>query len=236
VPYFSDFDYRAPQNAFIKGGKVVVTDGVISDTLVELDPKTGYLYVGTKLIGQKGKTYIIKVTVDGKTFQTSTTISAAPPKLDSVYFKVDHDSLGFIMQRFKEPAGSGDCYRWFAKRLHRDQFYAAPFNSAFDDQFIDGKSFEFGYDRGPQPNQLQDNRDDPERGYYKMGDTVIVKFCKIGLKEYDFWYTYYQNKASNGNPFSAPSNIKSMFDDYENVFGAFIGYSPTFDTIIIPKK
>jgi hypothetical protein len=236
VPYFGDFDYTAPEKAFIKGGEILVTDGTVTEKLKALDPNTGYLYLGTQLIGAKGKTYTITVTVDGKTFQTTTSISAEPARLDSLYFKVDHDSLGFIYQKFSEPPGSGDCYRWFAKRLGRDQFYAAPFNSVFDDKFVDGKNFEFGYDRGPQPNQLQQNSGDPERGYYKLGDTVVVKFCKIGRREYDFWYTYYQNKMSNSNPFSSPANVKSMFENYQECFGAFVAYSPVYDTIILKSK
>jgi hypothetical protein len=235
VPYFGNFDFNTPQNAFIKGGFVTVTDGTITDTLVELDPATGYVYAGFKLLGKQGKTYTLNVTVNGKTFTSSSTI-LSPPKLDSLYFKGEQDSLGFIWQRFSEPAGVGDNYRWFAKRLTKDQYYAAPFNSVFDDKFIDGKTFDFAYDRGPQPNKIQSYRDDPEQGFFKRRDTVVVKFCKIGKNEYDFWHTYYLNKASNSNPFSAPSNIKSTFGYNQDVFGAFVAYSPFFDTIIIPKK
>jgi hypothetical protein len=231
VPYFSDFDYTKPQNAFIKGATVIVSDGVMTDTLRELDPKTGYVYAGLKLLGKEGRAYTLRVIVNGKSYETTTNITHKV-KFDSLFFRTEHDSLGFIWQKFTEPEGSGDCYRWFAKRLHRDEFYAAPFSSVFDDKFIDGKTFEFGYDRGPQPNQIQEYREDPERGFYKIGDTVVVKFCRIGRREYDFWYTYYQNKASNSNPFSAPTNIKSMFSD-EEAFGAFVGYAPAFDTIII---
>jgi hypothetical protein len=213
----------------------VVSDGLISDTLIEPEPSQGYLYIGTKLLGAEGKSYRLQVTVDGETFETTTDIRKPAP-LDSLYFKGEQDSLGFMWQTFSEPAGGGDCYRWFAKRLGRDQFYAAPFGSVFDDKFIDGKTFDFAYDRGPQPNQLQQNREDPERGYYKRGDTVVVKFCKIGRREYDFWNTYYQNKSSNSNPFSAPANIKSMFADYKRAFGAFTGYAPVYDTIVIPDN
>ena len=236
VPYFGEFDYSAPQKAFIKGAFVTVTDGSFTDTLKEVDPNTGYFYLGTKLLGQQGKTYTLRVTVADKTFETSTTI-LNPPKLDSLFFiPADRDSMGFIGQTFSEPAGSGDYYRWFAKRINRDQFYAPPFNSVFDDKFVDGTVFDFSYNRGPQPNLLQPNSEDPERGYYKRGDAVAVKFCRIGKREYDFWLTYYQNKSSNGNPFSAPANVKSMFTDYENVFGAFVGYAPFFDTLNIPYE
>ncbi len=235
VPYFGNFDYSQPEKTFIKGAFVTVTDGTLIDTLKEFDPNTGYFYFGTKVIGQQGRSYTIKVSVDGNTYETSTSI-LSPPSLDSLYFKGEEDTLGFIWQKFSEPAGSGDCYRWFAKRLGRDKYYAAPFASAFDDKFIDGKKFDFSYDRGPQPNEVQEYRDDPERGFYKRGDTVVVKFCKIGRNEYDFWNTYYQNKSSNSNPFSAPANIKSMFGNNKGVFGAFVGYSPFYDTIIIPKN
>lgn len=235
VPYFGEFDYTHPEKAFIKGATVVVSDGDMNDTLREFDPATGYIYIGRRVIGRENHDYTIKVIVDGQTFETSTHIGT-PVHLDSLYFKAERDSLGFMWQMFSEPAGSGNCYRWAAKRLHHDLYYASPFNSVFDDKFIDGKTFEFGYDRGPQPNQLQENREDPERGFYKRGDTVVVKFSAIGRREYDFWYTYYQNKSSNGNPFSAPSNIKSMFTNYENAFGAFVGYAAAFDTIIIPKN
>jgi len=232
VPYFGSFNFEAPQTAFVKGALVTVTDGITTDTLKELNPVIGYIYTGSKLPGQTRKIYEISVTVNGKTFKTTTGI-LDPPSLDTAYFLLDHDSLGLIRQKFSEPAGSGQCYRWFAKRLGRDQFYAAPWGSAFDDKFVDGKTFEFTYNRGRQPNSLVANNEDPERGFYKLGDTVVIKFCQIGRNEYEFWNTYYQNRSSNGNPFSAPANIKSMFEDHENAFGAFVGYAPYFDTIIM---
>lgn len=235
VPYFGTFDFATPEKAFIKGALVTISDGAQIDTLKEIDPSQGYFYVGSKIIGQQGKTYYLNVTVNGKSYTANSTI-LTPAKLDSLYFKGEKDSLGFIWQRFSEPPGYGDCYRWYAKRLGKDVFYAAPYGSAFEDKFIDGKSFDFAYDRGPQPNQIQEYRDDPEQGYFKRGDTVVVKFCKIGRKEYDFWYTYYQNKSSNSNPFSAPANVKGTFDNPRDVFGSFIAYAPAFDTIIIPKK
>ena len=119
--------------------------------------------------------------------------------------------------------------------MNKDLFYAGPFNSVFDDKFIDGKSFEFAYDRGRQPGQSP-GYIDTDRGLYRRGDTVIVKFSRIGRTEYEFWSTYYMNKASNGNPFSAPANVKSMFSDPENAFGAFVGYAAYYDTIVIPRQ
>jgi len=238
VPYFSNFDLSHPEAVYIQDGFVTITDGTLIDTLQKFTlPNVPMpLYIGSKIIGQQGKTYTLKVTVKNNTYSSTSSI-LTPAKLDSLYFKGEkEDSLGFMWAHFTEPQGIGDCYQWFAKRLTKDFFYAAPFTSAFEDKFIDGKSFDFAYDRGPQPYDIQTYRDDPNAGYYKWGDTVVVKFCKIGRKEYDFWNTYYQNKASNSNPFSAPSNIKSTFGNDLEVLGAFVAYSPSFDTIIIKKK
>ncbi len=234
IPFFGNFDFSQPTKAFIKGAFVTISDGTLTDTLIEVDPTSGYIYLGTKIKGQQGKTYYLNVTVNGKTY-TADTYIYPPVALDSIYFKGEKDSLGFIWAHMHEPPGLGQNYRWFAKRLNRgDLFYAAPFNSVFDDKFVDGKAFDFAYDRGIQPNQVQSYKDDPEQGYFKRGDTIVVKFCTLGRKEYLFWNSYYLNKSSNGNPFSAPSNIISTAPG-EDVLGGFFGYSPSFDTLAIPK-
>jgi hypothetical protein len=238
VPYFSEFDLTQPEQVYIQDGFVTIDDGTLTDTLQKINiPNVPIpFYVGSKIIGVQGKTYTLKVTVKNKTYISVSSI-LSPVKLDSIYFKGEKDdSLGLIWARFSEPAGVGQYYQWFAKRYSRDFFYALTYASAFDDKFIDGKSFDFAYDRGPQPYNIQTYRDDPYAGYYKWGDTVVVKFCTIGKKEYDFWNTYYQNKSSNSNPFSAPANVKGTFGNDQEVLGAFIAYSPSFDTLIVKKK
>ncbi len=234
IPYFGTFDFTDPKKAFVKGAFVTVSDGTTTDTLKELDPTSGYIYFGSKLLGAVGKTYILSIKVNGKSY-TAETYIPPPVKLDSIYFKGEKDSLGFIWAHLSEPAGTGNNYRWMAKRTNADLYFAGPFNSVFDDKFIDGKDFEFAYDRGPQPNQIENNKNDPEAGFYKWGDTVIVKFCSIDRNSYLFWNTYYQNKSSNSNPFSSPANIRSTISG-DDALGAFCGYSPSFDTLIIVKK
>ncbi len=234
VPVFGNFDFTHPENSFVKGAFVTVSDGTAIDTLKEFDPNAGYFYYGTKVIAQQGKTYRLTVNLNGKTYEADTYIEP-PVKLDSIFFKGERDSLGFIWAHISEPAGLGNNYRWFAKRLNKnDASFAAPFNSVFDDKFVDGKPFEFAFERGPQPNEIQSDKDDPEQGYYKRGDTVVVKFATIDRPSYNFWLSYYLNKSSNGNPFSAPSNIVNTLKG-DDVLGGFFGYSPSYDTLVIPK-
>lgn len=236
APYFGNVDLSDPTKFFVKGAFATVSDGTLVDTLQELIPGTGYIYGGNKIKGQVGKTYYLTVKVNGKTY-TATTSIKAPIALDTLYTKYERDSLGFVWAHLQDPAGLGNCYRWFAKRLTQDQFFAAPFNSAFDDKFVDGKGFDFGYDRPPQPGKEQEFYDEPDisRGYYRVGDTVVVKFCTIGYDEYLFWRSYYANKASNGNPFAAPANLQNTIQG-DAAIGTFCGYSPSFDTLIIKPK
>lgn len=237
VPYFGTFDFSTPENAFVKSAFITVSDGTLVDTLQALDPNVGYVFVGSKIVGQVGKNYTLRINWNNKDHYLNSSL-LNPVPLDSLFFKWEEDSLGFIWSHFKEPGGLGNNYRWFAKRLnakYQDNFYAAPWFSVFDDKFVDGKEFDFSYDRGPQPDKIQEYRDEKD-SYFRVGDTVAVKFCHIGRQEYLFWDTYYQNKASNSNPFSAPVNIRNMYGFNEDVFGSFTAYSTTFDTLIIKPK
>lgn len=232
APYFGNVDLSDPSRFFVKGAFITITDGLITDTLRELDPTRGYLYLGTKLFGQVGKSYLLTVKYNEETY-TGVTNILNPIALDSIYFKAERDTFGYCWGHLTEPKGQGNCYRWFARRT-KDAFFVAPYGSAFDDKFVDGTSFDFSYERPPQPGERDGYSDQPNAGFYAIGDTVIVKFCTIGNAEYLFWRSYYSNRSSNGNPFSAPANIQSNVTG-GNVIGSFCGYSPSFDTLIIKR-
>ena len=234
APYFGNADLSNPSQFFVKGAFVTVSDGVLVDTLKELLVSNFPIYIGTKVFGQVGKNYQLTMLINDKTY-TANTVIRQPIALDSLFFKWEKDSLGFCWGHLSEPAGIGNCYRWFAKRKTIDAFFAAPFASAFEDKFVDGKSFDFAYERPAQPNGQQANDGDLSKGYYRVGDTIVVKFCTIGYNEYTFWRSYYSNKSSNSNPFSAPTNLQSTIVGGD-VIGSFVGYSPSFDTLVVKKK
>lgn len=234
APYFGNADLSNPSQFFVKGAFVTVSDGSQIDTLKELSIGGFPVYIGTKIFGQIGKNYQLTMLINDKTYTASTDIHQ-PIALDSLFFKWEKDTLGFCWAHLSDPAGLGNCYRWFAKRITKDQFFVAPFSSAFDDKFVDGKNFDFAYERPAQPNAQQTNDTDPEKNYYRVGDTIVVKFCTIGYSENNFWRSYYANKSSNGNPFSAPANLQSTISGGDAI-GAFTGYGTSFDTLVVKKK
>lgn len=231
--YFDPIDSASIANYLISNAVVVVHDGALTDTLhpaFNPNKPIPIVWRGTTILGQVGHTYTLTVVAEGKTATSTTTINQ-PVALDSTWFKLEppHDSLGYAWAHLTDPAGPGNGYRWFAKRITKDPAFLAPFGSAFDDKFIEGSSFDFAYYRPSTPGSSAPEDNNEQDGFYITGDTIVVQFCSIGQPEVNFFRTYENVVANNGNPFAAPGVIKT---NVEGGLGIFCGYSPSYDTII----
>jgi hypothetical protein len=231
--YFDPIDSASLANYVITDALVTVTDGITTDTLtlsVDFNRPIPVVWIGSDVLGQVGRTYTLTVVADGKRVTSSTTIPTPVP-LDSVWFEpeIPGDSLGFAWAHLTDPVGYGNGYRWYTMRLNEDPTFMAPYGSTFDDNFIEGQSFDFGYSRPVASNSQAPEDNDFRRGYFITGDTIVVKFCSIGIAEANFFRTYEIEVSNNGNPFASPGVIESNVTDG---LGVFCGYSPTYDTII----
>ena len=131
------------------------------------------------------------------------------------------------MVRATDQAGYGDYIRYYTKR-NSELFFPA-LNSVYDDQIIDGTSYEIEVERGVDRNQdLPDNY-----SLFDKGDTVTLKLCQIDKGTYDFWRTMEFSYSSIGNPFATPTKVLSNVSN--GALGYFGGYAPQFRTIIIPR-
>lgn len=219
----------------VTDAKVYVSNGVITDTLVLAIDSFAFfplVYQGSTVLGAPHQTYYLTVIADGKTLTSITTIPAAV-SLDSVWWKEQppRDSLGYAWAHFSEPAGYGNAYKWFAKRPTDDRRFIAPYASTFDDKFIDGKSFDFAYNRGTDPNDQAGAGPDKESdGYFKNTDTIYIKFCTIDYYTARFYTTYEAALQTNGNPFSSPVSIISNIAG--GGLGVWGGFGCTYDTIM----
>lgn len=189
-----------------------------------------YTSLDPNIFGVSGKSYALSISTSEGENLSSVTKIPNPVALDSLWFVPEKgDTLGFIWARLSDPDSLGNAYRWFAQRQGKDNGFIAPFSSAFEDKFINGTSFNFGYSRGdndfaPTPEA------EGERGYFKTGDTVIIKFTSIDMDHYRFWRSFDVQLASNGNPFASPAPLKTNINGGLGLWG---GYGPAFDTLII---
>jgi len=180
-------------SVLVTDAKAWVTWGGIVDTLrqtIDTFAAIPFAYKGNIITGTPGETYTLTVVADGKTFTATTTIPGLV-HLDSVWWKAQppHTDLGFAYAHLSEPAGFGNSYKWFTKLPTKhttfdgtpiilNRRFISPNGGTFDDKFIDGKSFDFAYDRSYDPTEATYIKNEPkeERGYYKITDTIYMNF------------------------------------------------------------
>jgi hypothetical protein len=87
------------------------------------------------------------------------------------------------------------------------------------------------YNRGEPPNSTapEDDSESPEDGFYKIGDTIVVKWASITKESFDFWRSAETQSSSNGNPFGSPAPLKG---NIEGGIGIWEGFSFSTDTTI----
>ncbi len=237
--YFSEIDAATLNGSYVHGAKVTIHNGTNTYTLKEVTvPLTGgfnvYYYTtapGT-LFGEMGKSYHLSIDVGGQVFASTTTIPVLAKKIDSLWWKKAPNNTDtakvVLMARVTDPPGLGNYIRYFTSSNNKD-FYPG-LNSVFDDQIIDGKTYDIQVDQGVSKNQKVTFTD---YGYFKRGDTAIVKFCNIDKASYDFWRTWEFTYQSVGNPFSSPGKVLSNISN--GGLGSFCGYAVQYKALLIPK-
>ncbi len=215
---------------------VTAVTGISEENLTAFDYCV-YTTFNTSVWGEVGKTYTLTVDAENQHL-TSKTMIHDPIPLDSLWFEVygNADSLGLLWAILDDPAGEHNAYRWWAQRINRgpegdpkDRTFVTPDNSVFDDQFFDGLEFEFAYDRGSTPDSEADDDFNIERGLFKTGDTVVVRFSTIDPAVMEFFRAVETQQLSNGNPFAAPAPVPV---NIEGGLGVWVGYSAVLDTVI----
>ena len=229
--FFAPVDSTSLLNSTVKNALVIISDGVTVDTLVEPSSTIGYFYISPNMVGEIGKQYFITIITQEGEIATAVTRINPPVPLDSIWFlpQLETDTLGYIMAHITDPGATQNNYRWFAKRLGKDDDYIAPSGSAFDDKFFNGLSFDFGYNRGKVPNSTAEDDNNEVEGYFKKGDTIVLKFATITKYIYDFWRAAETQSSSNGNPFGSPASLKSNIN---GGIGIWEGFSFTLDTTV----
>ena len=240
--YFSKISPDILSASQVHNARVVISDGVRSHQLKEYIQAVGNGYtisyytidssnLATAIIGKPGVSYQLTINVLGRQYTAITKIPVLEKKVDSLWWKnapaIADSNKAVLIAKVTDPPGYGNYIRYFTKVNSGEVLPGA--NSVFDDQVVDGSTYEVQVDQGI-------NRNDPpafeDYGFFKRGDTVTVKFTNIDKPTYDFWRTLEYSYQSIGNPFSSPATI---VNNVKGALGAFCGYSVQYKTLIIPK-
>lgn len=187
-------------------------------------------YTSFNLVGEVGRTYGLRATLDGDTATAVARLNPAVP-LDSLWFAApgNVDTLGLMYAFFKDPDSLGNAYRWSAMRLGRDAGMLYPTLSTVDDALFNGLEFEFSQFRPVTAEDFGDDANPDEIGFYKVGDTVVVRWDHIDRGAYETIASMEEQLQSQGSPFSNPSDVAS---NVVGGLGLWVAYSPFVDTVI----
>ncbi|HEX8333892.1 MAG TPA: DUF4249 domain-containing protein, partial [Segetibacter sp.] len=229
INYFSTVSKEILSGIFIRNAQVTVSDGTSTHKLKEYAVPIGggfniYYYsidstnLSTAIIGKFNKKYTLRVEVNNKIYTSETTIPSLTKTLDSLWWKPAPQNADttkvIIMSRIYDPPGYGNYVRYFTK-VNTGNFLPG-YTSAYDDQVIDGKTYDIQVDQGVDRNKPAEPED---YGFFERGDTATIKFCNIDKATYDFWRTVEYGYQSVGNPFSSP--IKILGNISNGALGAF---------------
>jgi hypothetical protein len=240
--YFSTVTPEILANYFVHDAKISISNGEKTHLLKEYSVVTGpglnfYYYstdstsMSTVFGGEQGKSYSMTIESAGKTYTSNTTIPVLAKKLDSLWWQPAPDnpdtSLVVLMGRSTDPPGFGNYIRYFTS-VNEEAFYPG-LNSVFDDQIVDGKTYDIQIEKGVDRNLPIDFEN---YAFFSHGDSVTVKLCNIDKATYDFWRTIEYSYASIGNPFSSPTRVLGNISG--GALGYFGGYSVQYISLKIP--
>lgn len=221
------FDY------FIRSAKVTVTDGVNEEVLslrsdnARVPP---YVYYGSKMIGEVGKSYSLKIEYLNKIIEAKTSIPAVVSIKSAEYRKVNvSDTTGFVYLEFNDPDFEKNYYQ-IETRVDDVEpiFVPALYGNLNDDNFI-SSSVSLQVTRG-----IYVFSKTKYKPYFTDGDLIYVKLRTMSKSGFDFWNSW-QNEIVNGrNPiFPANTSLKS---NIKGGLGIWEGYGQSTVSIQTIKK
>jgi hypothetical protein len=235
LDYFGTITPELLLSSFVRNAEVSISDGTSSYRLSEDSIPVGngtfyYFYTTKDLSGKLTTSYTLNIRAEGRTYTAATTIPQVTRQIDSLWAEkapVQDTVLYRMMIKATDRPGFGDYIRYFTK-TNSDSYFPG-FNSVFDDQVIDGKTYTIQVDRGINKNVDGEDTDI----YYNRGDTATLKLCNIDRITFDFWRTFEFSFQSIGNPFSSPTKILSNISN--GGLGYFGGYAAQYRTVVMPK-
>lgn len=243
LDYFSQISPEILTKSFVHNAIIVISDSTQSRQLQEYGypvSTTGdslYYYttdsVGSHaFLGTFNTSYNLQIQVNNQQYTSQTTIPALAKKIDSLWWKPAPNNPDtakiVVVARVTDPPGYGNYIRYFTS-VNSGPFLPG-LNSVYDDQIVDGTTYDVDVDQGVDRNQKIDLNN---YAFFYRGDSVVVKFCNIDKATYDFWRTMEYNYQSIGNPFSTPTTVLGNISN--NALGYFGGYAAQYVPLIIPK-
>jgi hypothetical protein len=243
LDYFSEISPQILASSFVHNADIRISNGLVTQTLKEYAVKTPlnldvFYYTidsanqGQIFLGETGKKYSLAIAVDGRQYNSVTSIPAGGTVIDSIWWRKSPGNPDtnqvILVCKVTDPPGFGNYFRYFT-RTGRGPFLPG-LNSVFDDQVVDGTTYTTSVDKGIDRNEKLELED---YAFFNRGDTVTLKISNIDKSTFDFWRTMEFSYSSIGNPFSTPTKVLGNVSG--GALGYFGGYAVQSKTLVIPR-
>lgn len=240
LSFFSAVSLQILAGSFIHNAEVTMSNGTLTHKFKEYSVPVGngysiYYYgidssnLATAFIGEFNKQYNLTIKVDGQLYTAKTTIPPLTKVFDSIWTKMPPPNVDtakrILMARVTDPPGLGNYIRYYTRK--NSERFLPGFNSVFNDEVVDGTTYQGQVDPGVDRNNTLPTGDDR---FFARGDTISFKLSNIDKATYTFWNTWEFNQQSIGNPFSQPGKVIGNISN--GALGAFCGYASKTGTVI----
>ncbi|MBW4359611.1 DUF4249 domain-containing protein [Flavobacterium taihuense] len=233
IPINATIDSTTIFDYFIRSAKVTVSDGENEEILSlksENDRIPPYVYSGSKIIGEVGKNYVLKIQYLNRTIEAATSIPPVVSIKSAEYIKKSPtDTTGFIYLKFDDPVVGKNYYQIQTRVDHVEPvFVPALYGNLNDDSFV-SSSVSLQVTRGIYV--LSKTKYKP---YFTDGDLIYVKLRTMSKFGFDFWNSW-QNEIINGRSPIFPANT-SLKSNIKGGLGIWEGYGQSTFSIQTIKK
>jgi Domain of unknown function (DUF4249) len=254
IPFFSNIEADQFSKLFVNDAIVVVNDGIKDVPLTKLclndipeplreealnllgfDPDSVkidlclYVDLLDQIDRREGGKYDLSVKVGEKVLTATTTIPRFVGLHDFVFKPtpgIPSDTMSQLFTRIQDPADEANYYRYFTAT--GGEGYIAPFTSVTNDNFFNGKDFEFPIARAQRRGQ---GFNPDTFGYFRKGDTIAIKSCNIDKAHFDFWNTH-DFSNNSGGPFASYTRIQTNIKGGLGIWG---GYAVGHYELVVPE-
>ncbi len=219
----------------IRWAKVSVSDGTKTEILTGRINKNyipPFIYTGSEIRGEVGKTYTLTVEYSGRTVTAETYI---PQPVNLARIEVDKcedsDTLFQIRGYFQDDKTAHNYYKVFTRTLPDDTRFFAPFLGTFNDNIISEDMSEASISIYRGVHFITTEKHTP---FYKRDETVMIKFAQMSEEGFLFWSDYENEVTNKKNPiFPNSSNLRS---NVKGGLGVWCGYGVSNYTVNIAEE
>ena len=194
---------------------VTITGNGVIDTLSEDEPG---IYFTHKTEGKPGKSYSLRVSVEGKVF-AATSVMPESVHIDSLTFLLGQNKNIYAVVNFQDPPDVENFYQ-FIEFADEKRFNNGRGNSVFCDRLSDGRYIS---------TVLYDDSSD-----IKPGTILTVQMNCIDKPVYNYLQQLLQ-VTGNGGSFSNPSPVNPTSNISDGALGYFSANTITAKTVELPE-